>query len=202
MTTKQIIRTATLAFLGGVIISSCNKAGQGGYSKTESGLEYQFFKQDEKGTKPKQGDYLKMEMVYSTEKDSILFDTRKTKEPVIVPLEKPTFKGGPEEAFAMMAIGDSLGFMVNTDSLYMKTFQMPQLPPFVTKGSKIKFYVKLISIQSKEDLQKEQMEKMEKQKAEGEILKGQEDGKLQQYLTDNKITAKPTESGLYFIEKS
>ncbi len=200
MTTKQIFRTSILALLGGVIITSCNKAGSGGYSKTESGLEYQFFKQDEKGTKGKTGDYLKLEMVYTTGKDSVLFDTRKTKEPVIVPLEKPTFKGGPEEGFAMLAVGDSASFIVNADSLYMKTFQLPQLPPFIVKGSKIKFYVKLLKIQTKEDLQKEQAEKMEKQKAEGEILRGQEDGILQKYLADNKITTAPTESGLIFIE--
>jgi|694.fasta_scaffold56223_4 FKBP-type peptidyl-prolyl cis-trans isomerase FkpA len=200
MTTKQIFRTSILVLLGGVIITSCNKAGSGGYSSTDSGLEYQFFKQDEKGVKPKNGDYLKLEMVYTTGKDSVLFDTRKTGQPVIVPLEKPTFKGGPEEGFAMLAVGDSASFIVNADSLYLKTFQLPQLPPFIVKGSKIKFFVKLLKIQNKEDLQKEQMEKMEKQKAEAEVLRGQEEGILQKYLADNKITTTPTESGLIFIE--
>lgn len=200
MSIKTIFKTSALAILGAITVSSCNKAGSGGYSKTDSGLEYQFFKQDEKGNKAKVGDYLRMEMVYTTEKDSVLFDTRKTKEPVIVPLEKPTFKGGPEEAFAMLAVGDSASFIVNADSLYLKTFQLQQLPPFIVKGSKIKFFVKLLKIQSKEDLQKEQMQKMEKQKAEAEILRGQEEGLLQKYLAENKITTAPTESGLIFIE--
>ena len=41
-------------------ITACNKSPYPGYEKTESGVYSKFYKQDESGVKPKEGDIVKL----------------------------------------------------------------------------------------------------------------------------------------------
>jgi FKBP-type peptidyl-prolyl cis-trans isomerase FkpA len=183
-------------------IVSCNNSKFPGYKDTDNGLAYKFYVQngDANAVKPKEGDVMTLSMSYKNSKDSVLFTTAQ-RGPITVPLTKPTFKGSLEEGFAMMAVGDSASFIVNADSLFIKTFQQKELPPYIAKGSMVTFELKLVKIQSKEDVQKERDAMMAKQQVEMEKLKGEESVNREKYIADNKITAKPTASGLIYIEK-
>lgn len=198
-----------LAFLtiGSVaFLASCEKSDHPGYEKSESGLYYKFYTQDEKGVKPVEGDVVKLVMLYKNDKDSVLFDTKDPKvnrsgdASIEFPLAKSSFKGSFEEALAMMSVGDSASFLVNADSVYLKTFMVKDLPPYITKGSMLTFEVTLKKITAKDDVEKERAKQAEEQKGIMEQKKAEETGILEKYLADNKITVKPTASGLYYIE--
>ena len=200
---KIFNRGIALAVLGAGVLAltftGCKKSKYAGYDDSETGLAYKFYKKGDGKTKAQIGDVMSMVIVYKNSKDSVIFDSRKQNQPIMVPLQKPSFKGGIEEGFAMLSVGDSASFVVNADSFFVKTFKM-ETPKFVEKGSGIYFDVKLEKITSKADFEKGQKEMQAKQMAEMEARKVDEQSNLDKYLADNKITAKPTESGMYYIE--
>ncbi len=196
--------TAFIAIAAMITITSCKKAPYPGYELAESGYYFKFYNHDEKGVSPKQGDAVKVIMSYKNSKDSVLFDSKKMNqnglEFVEIPLNKPSFKGSFEDALASMAVGDSASFMISADSVYLKTFQVKQLPKYVVAGSMLQFEVKLLKVTTKEDLDKEHNKKMEEQKTAQEARKNQEPMELAKYLEDNKVKTKANPSGLYYIE--
>ena len=182
------------------------KVSYPGYEKSENGVYAKFYKRDKKGIKAKEGDVIKLILLYKNSKDSILFDSKKQNPSggdfIEFPLNKSTFKGSFEDALCMLAVGDSASFLINADSVFLKTFGTKEVPAFIEKGSLLDFEVKLEKITSKEDAEKENIKKMEEKKAMMEALKKNEPAILTKYLADNKITATPSVNGLYYIEKA
>jgi FKBP-type peptidyl-prolyl cis-trans isomerase FkpA len=187
---------------GVVLIFSCNNSKYPGYEQTKDGLYYNLIKHDEKGKKAVEGDVLMMDMVYKNDKDSIIFNSLTQNRKVPVPLTKPSFKGGLEEGFAMLAPGDSASFKVSADSLFIKTFGMKEMPKEIAKGSVLTFFVKVHEIKSKAEIEKMREERMAASEAEALKNKANEKINLDKYLADNKITTAPTESGLIYIQKA
>ena len=153
-----------------------------GFDKTASGLYYKLYKVSKDTIKPKTGDWVSLNMKYKY-KDSLLFDNRQAMAaPIRFKLPVSDFKGDIYEGIRMLSKGDSAEFIINADSLFMKTFQQKTRPPFVDSNSVIRFYVTLLSTESPEVLQKA------------------EDDALKSYLETQNITAAPTSSGMYYIE--
>ncbi len=199
--TKAMIATAAVVV---VTFSACKNSPYPGYDSTETGLHYQFFTQNESAVKPVEGDVVRLVMSYKNSKDSVLFDS-KVGNPsganfIEFPIQKSTFKGSFEEALSMMGVGDSASFIISADSVYLTTFKAPTLPPYIEKGSMLTFNVKLEKVTTKAEAQAEQTKKMEEQKVMMEMRKNEESKIFAKYLEDNKITAKPTASGLYYVE--
>lgn len=182
-----------LVAVGVVMLTSstffaCTQDGE--FKKTENGLKYKIHSTHQ-GKKPQMGDMLTLSMTYKTDKDSLLWSSYKMGKPVKMPLMAPTFKGGIEEGFAMLAEGDSGTFVVSADSLFEKTF-MAKLPPFINKGSFLTFDVKMEKIQTKEEVENEMKAQIEKGMKE-------EKQNMDEYLQKNNVKEKPTTSGLYYI---
>ena len=72
-----------------------------------------------------------------------------------------------------------------------------EIPPYTT----IIYDVQVVDIKSKADYEKEEKAEKKKQEDKKANAKKAENGLLQKYLKDNKITVKPAPSGLYYIEK-
>lgn len=184
--------------------ASCSNSPYPDYDSTENGLYYQFFKQDENAVKPQEGDIVRLVMSYKNSKDSVLFDSRVGNPSgtnyIEFPLQKSTFKGSFEEALAMMGLGDSASFIISADSVYLTTFKAPSLPPYIEKGSMLTFEAKLEKIITKTEAEAERNKQMQEQQAMMAKMQAEEEGVFAKYLADNKITAKPTESGLYYVE--
>ncbi len=176
-----------------------------GYKMSGNGLCSKFYKQDKNGVKAKEGDLVKLYLSYKTSKDSLLFDSKMTSKDgtgfIEFPVGKSTFKGSFEDALLTMASGDSASFIINADSVYLKTFRVRETPAFIERGSSLIFEVKLEKITPKDIAEKEQAKKMEEKKTMTEQHKNEEPKAFAKYLADNKVTVKPTASGLYFIEK-
>lgn len=181
--TKNKMLLASLLIITGMF--SCT---QKKYTKLKSGLEYLIVK-DEKGDKKTDiGSIISLHILTKIG-DSVLFDSRKNNnnEPVPAQIAKPQYNGDLMEGLTLLTAGDSAVFRVCADSI----FRNDQKPPFVKSGDTVHFYVKMVSVKSLEEYQKEEQETATKQiSADEEIIK--------KYLVDNNITAVKTGSGLYY----
>src|SRR3954470_8111221 len=110
---KSFYKKVTFTALAAVVaLTACEKSPYPGYEKSETGLYSKFYKHDEKGVKPVEGDMVKGVMLYKNDKDSVLFDTKDPKVnrsgdgTIEFPLAKSSFSGSFEEALGMMSVGD------------------------------------------------------------------------------------------------
>jgi FKBP-type peptidyl-prolyl cis-trans isomerase FkpA len=182
------INILTIGLLIGVLaLTACSGDG---YKTTDSGLKYKFHTASG-GETPKVGDLLDLVIICTDESDSMFFDTRVMGQPLKLELSEPTFAGGIEEGFAMMALGDSASFIIPADSFFAKT-SMEQMPAFIKPGSKLRFEVKLEKWQTLANYQKEQ-EEQAKELSQKEIMD------REKMITEKGITAQPTASGLIYL---
>lgn len=183
------------------ILNSCSE--HPGYKKTDDGLFYKFYVQNEDSVKPELGDVMTVRMSYGIEEtDSIVYTTDSLMHPPLLQLLEPTYKGDISEGLALMAVGDSASFIVCADSFYINNvgLQKDQIPDYIKPGSNLKFEIKIISIQKKDEYDKEQKLKYEKFQAMMEERKAKEPEDIKKYLKDSSITVSPTATGLYYIE--
>ncbi len=174
-----------------VSIISCNSDS---YIVDNSGMKYKFFVKNENNNKPVKSDILVLLMRYTTEKDSVLFDTKEFNgQPFRMRFNGSSKNDGTiDDAFALMHEGDSAQFIVDAEKFYRET-KNTNVPNFIKKGSKLKFNIKLVEIFS--------YDKYLEEKKASQVLTAQEEQKvLEMYLQNSNITAKPTNSGLYYIE--
>lgn len=190
---KQIL---PIAIFGAAILSLSACKNNGGFKTTPSGLEYNIVK-DTKGAKAKLGDIVEMQINVHMKLptgDTVLFSTYKMNngKPTQFPIQAPQFKGDPIEGFMMLSAGDSAVFRVPVDSLRKMA---GQLPPFMKPGMKLEYNVVMVSIKSKDQVQKEAEQQSAAQKAT-------DDKMLQDYFAKNNIKPEKTASGVYYtIEK-
>ena len=201
---KKITIAISAALLSLLALNSCSSSDIEGYEKNDDGLYFKFYKQGENLPKPKLNDEIQMKFTLKIKSsDSLLTDTRKVRPDdgiVAMQMRPVSFKGGLESALMMMSTGDSASFIISADSFFLKTQGMRQLPPFIKPGEKLVAEIKMEKITDSkivEENNKKRMEEMERKMKEMEM---QSKSDLEKYLADNKITVKPTPSGLYYIE--
>ncbi|MFH1935954.1 MAG: FKBP-type peptidyl-prolyl cis-trans isomerase, partial [Bacteroidota bacterium] len=180
---KVLINPVTFLVMVALTSFACSSKFSG-FDKTGSGLYYKIYRLSEDTVKAKTGDFISLDMRYTTEGDSVLFDSKTgmNGQPIRFQLSASEFAGDLYEGIRMLSPGDSAEFLVNADSLFTITFKMPKRPDFIDSNSFLKFFVTLHSAESLEALQSKEKEV------------------LNQYLVANGITSEPLESGLYFIE--
>lgn len=181
------IRIASYFLNATILLGSC---GQNSNIKVlPNGLRYAKHT-NLQGEKAKPGDYMSLHFqmwgVTSEGKDTLLQDTRKVVKAFYIRPDEPSL-GRIGKGLAEMVKGDSVSFYESVDSIYGM-----MVPPFLKKGSEIRFDMKILDIMDeaklKEVLKKEQEEQLSK---EEEVIK--------QFLADKGITnAKRTSSGLYY----
>jgi FKBP-type peptidyl-prolyl cis-trans isomerase len=178
---KKIVNPLAVVMLVAVTMLACSSKYPG-YDKTDSGLYFKIYKAGKDTIKPKEGDWVSLNMSYKY-KDSTLFDSKKAMgTPVRFQLPPSDYKGDIYEGIRMLSAGDSADFIVSADSLFTKTFRQPKRPPFIDTNSVIHFHITMISVD-----------------APAMLMKKEQDA-LQKYISDKKITVAPDESGLYYIE--
>lgn len=191
--------SAILAF------TACNNSEFEGFTKAENGMHYKFYNKSENPITPKEGDGVGFTFtIKKFTNDSIIVDSKSVSRDgsgifrYILP--KSSFVGSIEDALQMMGQGDSASFIIKADSFYLKTQRFNELPPFIKPGENLVVTMKVLEVKSRAELeknQKEQQAEMEKMMAERQAAEKPE---LDKYLADNKITTKPTASGLIFID--
>jgi len=186
---KKVIFNWLSIFLMVGFISLLYSCKHRGFDKTDSGLYYKLYKISKDTIKPRTGFWVSLDMRYTTKvkgKDTLLFESKKQMNgaPVRFQLPPSDFKGDLYEGIRMLSPGDSGVFIMNADSLFLKTFKMNKRPAMIDSNSALYFYVHLISFDSPENIKKD------------------EDILLKRYINDNKIVTTPTASGIYIIESA
>ncbi|MFA6924965.1 MAG: FKBP-type peptidyl-prolyl cis-trans isomerase [Bacteroidales bacterium] len=196
---KTILSNSIFLFAVMIFFSACHLKYPG-YKKTKNGLYYKFIKRNSSAVKAKIGDLVVCQMVYTTEKDSELYSSIKANVPIHIQIIKPLYKGDINEAFEYMGLHDSAVFIVSADSFFFKNVKAEKLPSPLKSGSIMKIHIRIDSIKTKVEFEKEQQMYTEALKKQLEEMKNNEPALLDDYLKRMKIKAKPKESGLYFIE--
>ncbi|MBK5284009.1 MAG: FKBP-type peptidyl-prolyl cis-trans isomerase [Bacteroidia bacterium] len=176
----------TIALLA--VLSSC--VNEEKYKLTESGLRYIKYT-EHLGRKPHEGDYVTLNMIYKLENDSVLFDSREAHVPMRYQLRKPSFSGAVEEGIMFLSEGDSASFFVSADSLFEKVFHK-QMPDYIRKGSHLTFDIYLLKVQNAADVESQIRKDLEEWFITERKL-------LDDYISENRVTQRPTKTGLYVI---
>lgn len=161
----------------------------GGFKTTESGLKYQFIL-DQEGPAAVVGNIITFEMELYKNEDSLITSTYETGQTQKTMLQEPGFSGDLFEGLAMMSAGDSALFEISMDSLFKD--RMDQMPPFLKGGKFLTYRIKMLKVQTEEEVKAEMEAKQEEQK---QI----DDQKIQDFLSQNGIEAEKTESGIYYV---
>jgi len=171
------------------LMSSCNNDG---WKTSDSGLKYQFLKNEE-GDSVKVGDVIQMHVKYATSKDSVLFNSFTSPQPVTMEVPPSQFKGSFEEALLMTSVGDSASFMISADSIFRTAYGATR-PSFIDSGSYLTFTVKILKKEKKADFEA----RMEKEKAERSIKQIAIDEELiAKYISEKSLKPTKTEKGVY-----
>lgn len=171
-------------------IAALTGCGQGGNIQTMSnGLRYAKHT-DIKGEKPKQGEYMSLHFAMwgktAEGKDTLLQDTRSIGQPLVIMPDNPAL-GRIGKGLLEMVKGDSVSFYESVDSLYGQ-----MVPPFLKKGSDIRFDMKILDIMNESGLQAMMKKMQEEQTSKDEEI-------IKKFLADKGISnAQRTESGLYY----
>lgn len=134
----------------------------------------------------KEGDILTFNLVIKSDQDSVFRDSFKDGKPVTMPLQKGSFKGSFESGLFNVSEGDSTTILVNADSLF--TLMQQPVPKGVSKGSDLKFIVKMISIQTPEEYQKTMA-----LKSVGELKS------IEDFVKKSMVGAQKSDKGIYFL---
>ncbi len=181
----------------GLILIGCSSGQYPGYEYSDNGLYYKIV-EDSDTELIKKGDFLKVNIRYSTMSDSVFFDSKKEVLPVWIKIDEPAFRGDVMEGISMLSIGDSASFIVRIDTFFLMTIGAARVPDF---GNDSMMYVNIRVLDSKSseefELEREILDQQTKVQLEELRVKEIED--LKNYIQINNITQQPTESGLVFI---
>lgn len=187
---RSIIKVAVCLLMTATLFSCSQKNPFPGYTPTGTGL---FYKEIVKGTgnQLQKGDIINVRLAYYVH-DSLLFTTDYLPEPAVDQVKESLFKGDIYEAFAMMHVGDSMSFMINADSTFIKQFNTPKLPKFVTPGSFLRWEVAVDDAMAEEAY-------IQKKQEEQAMLEEQANAEFAAWLEANGVKAEPRESGLIYV---
>lgn len=178
----------------GVIFTSCQNSGKSfsDYDKTETGLYYKFYNQNE-GATPQFMELLDVQMSCHINDIAIVIPSNR----MILQLNESLFAGDIFEGIAMMHKGDSASFIVRTDSTFYTLFQLPTLPAEFTADDIMRFDVRLNDFYPESEFAAKQIEYMKNTYAEETA---EAESELSQYLKDNNINPTRTSTGLYYVK--
>ena len=188
---KRSFYLVASCLLVSVALWSCGpKSPFPGYQPTGTGL---YYKQIVAGTgeQLQMGDVIKVRLAYYLG-DSLLFTTDNLPEPAYDQVRESIFQGDLYEGFRMMHVGDSMSFMINSDSVFRKQFHAPILPEYVSPDVFLRWEVTVDEAVSEEVFQQRKMDEMA-------ALQQQADEELAAYLQANNINVEPQESGLVYV---
>jgi FKBP-type peptidyl-prolyl cis-trans isomerase FkpA len=177
------IRYILLIFL----LSSCSN----GFHSSQNGLRYKLFPKGT-GTKGNIDDVVVFRFRVQDSQDSIIADNFKNHDSVVRPVNKPMYKGDPEELFTMMGKGDSAVSKVKADLFYGD--RCPQ----TLKGKTITMTVKVLEVKKPELYKKERQEKFDQAMKADKESRDIEEKTLEAYVKMHDPRAIRSETGIYY----
>ena len=174
-----------------LLLTACSNDG---FEISDTGVEYKFIEHNKDSGAVKIGDIVVLDLRYTTETDSILFNSREESNRFRMRINEAKYDGSIDEALSMMHIGDSAIFKVNAMAFYVLSRGMKTKPDFISPDEKLIFYVKLKSIMDNSLFnQEKKLSDLSKEEQETELLEN--------YLNNGNISGSPSNTGLYYIEE-
>ena len=158
-----------------------------------NGLQYRIYTSNG-GAKIKLNDIISFNFIQKTDKDSVLASSFEMNRPAMLQVTASKNVADLMDFFPLLSLNDSALVVVPTDSIFNNAQMEQQRPPFLPKGSSLHYVIKVSKIQSMEEAMAEQQKMMSD-------LKAKEASALAKYLTDNKVTAVKTATGLRYVIK-
>lgn len=180
------------------MLVGCNK----NKVEVKEGVKIQFHSHDDKARKLKDGDIVSFLIKIKTGSDSLLqeqIDATKPARDMIAAAGQDGYKGSLRDGLRLLSLGDSATIYVPVDSIG-KSGQ--QLPPFLKKGTDIKYTVKILKVQTKAEFDKDMAVEQSKVKADAETRKAQLPQLMADYVKNSGMTFKTTASGLQYAVKT
>lgn len=178
-----------LTFIAFAFLVSC-KGKYPDFEKAESGLYYRYHVTGKDTAVAKVSDFVLVDMIYKNMNDSI-FNQNQPGSPFMVEVKESNFPGDIYEAIRMMHVGDSMTFVLSTDSFFKSSLKT-QIPSYLDSNSEFYLTMKLHDIKSKLQMEKEKMEEIAR-------LKEMETKNIEAYIAENKMTATPDSNGIYMV---
>ncbi|MCU0317776.1 MAG: FKBP-type peptidyl-prolyl cis-trans isomerase [Amoebophilaceae bacterium] len=177
---------------------------RGSFKETPTGLQYQVIRKG-KGPWPQEGDILLLDVSYKTEKGVVLFSTADQEFPMALPYSENTVNtdGGFLEAIGMLQKGGGIVCKLDIEKVLGGNLEHITAQYGLKKNEKIFLHLQLQDIMPEETykkwetehsamLQQRNQEKATQQlKADAETIVN--------YLKSNRIEARSTDSGLYYV---
>ncbi len=186
-----------LLFIVYCLLSSCGDPRFSDFSETKNGLLYKLEDVGEGSAKAKPTDYVTAQIIIKSEKDSVLFDTRKIglDGAVTFILAAPEYPKDYREGFEFMSEGDSGIFITDANTIFVKK-NHSQIPRGMIPESIIRVEARLLKVQT------QQQHEMEIEAEKKKLEQGEFDEKkiLDKYLADSSITVPPIANGIYCIK--
>lgn len=158
-----------------------------------SGIKLHLFKHNPNARKGKVGEFLTFHFKMTMADGKVLGNSFTQGKPIEnIPIVAPQFKGDINEAFAILAEGDSSKIDVPIDTV--KKYSKARMPPTNKPGAYISYIIKVLKIRN-------QTERLQYDQRKTAALRAKEKVVIDKYLADKKLTdqAKITPSGLHYV---
>ncbi|UXP32494.1 FKBP-type peptidyl-prolyl cis-trans isomerase [Reichenbachiella agarivorans] len=197
----------SLLILLSFIICSCQDI-----TKTKSGIEVTYIERGQESLLP-DSCVLFLNIQYVDDNGKELFSSQADGRPLALPYRAATWgisapHAGPfYEVLATCKIQDSIQFTLTAEQLYIKTFNLDEVPKelSLSDSSKINFFIAVDSQMTETNFRQfteqkalRDQAKFQKEEDERKIL---QDSLIRQYLEEQGINATRTESGLWYVIK-
>ena len=166
---------------------------------TPNGLKYTILKDSAGPTGELEG-FVMFDYMIKTSKDSLLFSSFESGQPVPSPITAPTYKGCIFEAFQVLSEGDSARFIVQADSFFLKTMGGDKMPEKVDPKDQLNFTIRVRKMYTKAQVAEERKkaDAQNQQSAEMAIQQMKTDSTIiAQYLAKNNIKTQRTPQGVH-----
>lgn len=189
-----MFKRISVVLLAASMMVACNK----NRVEVKEGVKIQVHSHDDKARKLKDGDIISFLVKIQNSADSVLQESNSSQpaRAMCQPAGASGFKGSFEDGLRLLSLGDSATIFVPVDSL-VKGGQ--QLPPFLKKGSDLKYTVKILKVQSKTEFEKDMAAEQAKAQADANTRKTQLPQLIADYVKKSGLPFKTTASGLQYV---
>lgn len=148
-------------------------------------------------------DFVKMNLTVSSIDGKKIFSTLDQNRPITFEYGKPFDTKGFDEAIATMKKGSKATVVVPSSMGFGEQGRKDQTgQDMISPYSPVVYDIEVLDLKTKAENEKAVKEEEAAAKKAAAEAQAKEPTLIQQYLKDNKISAKPTASGLYYIEKT
>jgi FKBP-type peptidyl-prolyl cis-trans isomerase FkpA len=147
-------------------------------------------------------DFVKINLTVSSIEGKKIFSTLDRNQPITFEYGQPFDTKGFDEAIGKMKKGSKATVVVPSKMGFGPRGRKDQTgADIITPYSPVVYDIEVLDLKTKAENEKAQKEAAANAKKAADEAMAKEPVLIQQYLKDNKITAKPTANGLYYVEK-